>query len=198
MTCSNSTTAPSSSWSTWKASAWPRTSRPVRCPSSRPPGADWAPWPTRRRLRRDLEQVLIEPLDVVVHRRAMALRLRGSMADPAEALVHDQLRRDVVVLQALVQLVRIRQRHALVGRAVLNERRRLRLPDVGDGGGLRVNLRIVPRRRFQVLARERMDVGVDVVRHPVGDACAGRDRLEPRGISDWMTYYVNTDNHPFT
>ena len=65
---------------------------------------------------------------------------------------------------------------------MLNQRRRLRLLDVGDRRGLRVDLRIVPRRRLQVLPREWVDVGVDVVGHPVGDAGADRDRLEPRRV----------------
>src|SRR5262249_55610970 len=117
-----------------------------------------------RRLR--VEQVLVEPLQIVLHRRAMALGFRRTMSDTSKALIHDELRRDVIVLQALIELVRIRQRHALVRRAMLDERRRLRLFDVGDRRRLRVNLRIVPRRGLQVLPREPVDVGVHLVRHP--------------------------------
>src|SRR5215208_6083600 len=83
------------------------------------------------RLHRLLEQVLIEPLDVVLHRGPVTLRFRWPVADAAEPLIDDQLRRHLVVLKPLVQLVRVRQRHALVGGAVLDERRRLRLLDVG-------------------------------------------------------------------
>src|SRR5215471_11712481 len=57
-----------------------------------------------RRLGRGLEQILIEPLEVVIHRRAMTLRLGRSVADAAEALIHDQLHRDVLILHSLIQL----------------------------------------------------------------------------------------------
>src|SRR5476651_202548 len=80
--------------------------------------------------RGGLEETLIEPLDVVVHRRAVALRLRGAVADAAEALVDDQLRGYVIVLQAVIQLERVGQRHALIRGAVLDQRRRFRLLDV--------------------------------------------------------------------
>src|SRR6266545_6161976 len=42
-----------------------------------------------RRFRRALEQILVEPLDIVLHRRAMTLRLGRTMTDPAEPLIHD-------------------------------------------------------------------------------------------------------------
>src|SRR5438876_3737905 len=101
---------------------------------------------------RGLEQILVEPLDVVLHRRPMALRLRRTVADAAETLIHDQLRRHVLVLQPLVQFERVGQRHALIGGAVLDQRRRLRLFDVRNRRRLRVDVRILPRRRFQVLS----------------------------------------------
>jgi hypothetical protein len=63
------------------------------------------------------------------------------MADAAEALIDDQLRRDVVVLETVIQLEGVGQRHALIGGAVLDERRRLRLLDVGNRRRLRVDLR---------------------------------------------------------
>src|SRR5262245_32287246 len=85
-----------------------------------------------------LEHVLIEPLEVVLHRRAVALRLRWSVTDAAEALIDNQLGRHVVVAQPLIELVGVRQRHALIRRAMLNERRRLRLLDVRDRRRLRV------------------------------------------------------------
>src|SRR5256885_6092406 len=75
-------------------------------------------------LRVRVEQVLVEPFQVVVHRRAVALRLRRAVTDAGETLVDDQLRRYVVVEQTAVQLEGVRQRHALIGRAVLNQRRR--------------------------------------------------------------------------
>src|SRR5262252_10445845 len=133
-------------------------------------------------LRARWEHVLVEPFEVVVHRRAVALRLRRPVADAAKAVVNDQLRRYVVVEQTAIELERVRQRHTLIGGAVLNERRRLRLLDVGNRRRLRVHLRIRPRRAFQILAGERRDVGVHVIGGPVGDAGADRDRLEARRV----------------
>jgi len=70
--------------------------------------------------------------EVVLHRGAMALRLRRPVPDAAEALIDDQLRGHVVVEEPLVKFERVGERHALIGGAVLNERRRLGLLDVGD------------------------------------------------------------------
>ena len=72
-----------------------------------------------------LPDVFVEPLEVVLHDRAARLRLRWTVADALEALIDDQLRRHPHILQPLIELVRVRQRHALVGGAVLDQRRRL-------------------------------------------------------------------------
>src|SRR5207302_238621 len=69
-----------------------------------------------------------------------------------------------------------------IGRAVLDERRCLRPLDVGDRRRFRVDRRIVPGCRLQILTRERVDVGVHVVRHPVRDAGADGNRLEASGV----------------
>src|SRR5439155_1302256 len=56
----------------------------------------------RRRSTGRVEEVLIEPFEVVLHRRAMALRLARSVADAAEPLVDDQFHRHVLILQTLI------------------------------------------------------------------------------------------------
>ena len=114
-----------------------------------------------------------------MHGGAVGLRLVEAVS---EALEDRQLHRRVLIAQSLIELERVRDRHARVLIAVLDQRRRVRLLDVGHRRGVRIDLRIVPGRRLQVLPRERMNVGVDVVRHPVGDAGADRDRLEAIGM----------------
>ena len=130
--------------------------------------------------RRLIPDVASEPVEILLHRGAIGFRLGQAVA---EALEDRQLHRHVLIAQALIQLERIRNRHPRVSVAVLDQRRRLRLLDVGHRRRVGVDLRIVPRRRLQVLPRERVDVGVDVIRHPVRDAGADRDRLEPIGVA---------------
>src|SRR6185295_16405799 len=73
------------------------------------------------RPRRLIPDVAREPVEVLLHGRAIGLGLVDAVA---EALEHRQLHRDAVVAQALVQLEGIRDRHARVLIAVLDQRRR--------------------------------------------------------------------------
>src|SRR5260370_40442455 len=61
---------------------------------------------------------------------------------------------------------------------MLDERGRFGLRDVADWRSLLVDFRIVPRRGVQILRRERRDVRIGVVGHPVGNSRADRDGLE--------------------
>src|SRR3954454_18707146 len=92
----------------------------------------------RRRGRRSTKDVFIEPVQVVLHHGAARLRLRWTVADALESFIDDQLRRDADVLEPSVQLVGVGRRHALIGRTVLDQRRRLGVLDVSDRRGLRV------------------------------------------------------------
>ena len=92
-----------------------------------------------------------------------------------EALINYQPRGDSPILQRLIQLIRIRNRHTLVEFAVLDQRRRFGAVDVGNWRCLAIDGQVVPRRRLQVLARERVDIGAYVVGHPIGDSGAYRD-----------------------
>src|SRR5258708_9327817 len=74
--------------------------------------------PIRRRRRcRGAEDVLVEPVEVVLHDGAAGLRLRRTVADTFEALINNELRRHSDVLEAVIELVRIPRRHALLARA---------------------------------------------------------------------------------
>src|SRR5207247_1593091 len=68
----------------------------------------------RRRPGGRLEEVLVEPFQVVFHHGAVALGLAGPVADAAEAFVDDQLHRHVLILQSLIQLERVGRRDALI------------------------------------------------------------------------------------
>src|SRR5215471_4194034 len=124
--------------------------------------------------------VLAEPLVVVFQHRLLLLRLVDRMS---EALVQYQLHRHVAILQGLIQLERVRRRHPLVLIAVLDQRWGLSAAHITDRRRLAVDLRIVPRRALQVLACERMYVGVDIVSHPVGDTRADTYCLEPVAVT---------------
>src|SRR5262249_47550499 len=56
----------------------------------------------RRRGRRRREDVLVEPLQVVLHDGTARLRLRRAVADAVETFIDDQLRRHPDVLQSAV------------------------------------------------------------------------------------------------
>ena len=96
----------------------------------------------------------------------------------AETFVEDEFDRDTAIFQRLVELIGIGRGNALVLFALLDERGCLRLVHVGDGRGFAVDFRVFPRGGFQVLAGERMDIGIDVVRHPVRDSGAHGNRFE--------------------
>src|SRR5262245_13916641 len=107
-----------------------------------------------------------EPFVVVFHHRALLFWLIDAVT---EAFVHDHFYRHSAVLQRLTQFVCVWNRNSSIKFTVLYQRWGLRILDVRDRRGLSINLGIVPRRRFEVLSRERMDVSVYIVRHPVRD-----------------------------
>ena len=81
----------------------------------------------------------------------------------AEAFVDDHLDADTFVLQRLSQLVSIGDSYATIEFAMLNERRRARVLDVGNWRGLLVDHRIVHRILSEIVNCERRDVRVVVI-----------------------------------
>ena len=124
------------------------------------------------------EDIVAEPDQIVLHHRPHGFGLGDAVP---VALVHDHLDRHAAVLESLAQLIAVRDRHPAVELAVLDERRRRRLLDVGHGRSLGVDRRVGHGVGPQVLDRERRDVGVVVVGRPIGDPRADRDGLERFG-----------------
>src|SRR5579883_456737 len=124
--------------------------------------------------------VLSEPVVVVLHYSPLLFRLVNGMA---ESLVKDQFYRDSTVLQGLIKLERIGWRHAFVLIAVLDQRGSFGVVDVVNRRSLLVNAWILPRSRLQILACKGVNVGVHIVRRPVGDARADRYRAKTVAIS---------------
>ena len=93
--------------------------------------------------------------------------LLGLVDSMAEAFVHNHLHRHAPIFQRLSQLIGVRDRYSLIQLAVLNQRRRLRFVDIRDRRSLLIDLRITPRRGFQILPSERVNVSVNVISHPV-------------------------------
>src|SRR5262245_61922637 len=96
----------------------------------------------------------------------------------AEAGVCDEAGFNVLVLEAAVELEAVGRGNALVVAAGLNERWRFGLFDVGYGRRFGVDGGVVPRRRVQVLARERRNVRADVVGGPIADPGADGNGFE--------------------
>src|SRR6185369_6418 len=117
-----------------------------------------------------------KPFVVVLHHGALLLRLVDAVP---EAFIYDHLHRYAAILERLSQFVGVRYRHSLIQFAVLNQCRRLRILYVRDGRSLLIYLSVIPRRRLQILSRERMNVGVHVISHPIRNTGAYRNRLEP-------------------
>src|SRR5690348_3712808 len=90
----------------------------------------------------------------------------------AEAFVEDEFGGHAAVLESAIEFPGIRDRDASVAAALLDERGRVRVIDVSDGRSLFVDFRIAPGSAAKILARERSDVGIDVVGHPVRNAGA--------------------------
>lgn len=65
---------------------------------------------------------------------------------------------------------------------MLDERGCRSVVDIGHRRGLGINLRVTPWRGFEILPCKRMDIRIDIVGHPVADACTIRDGLEPIGV----------------
>src|SRR5437660_4762301 len=83
----------------------------------------WHRWVGEIR-QRIAPEVMIEPGEVVLHDGAHRPGLGNRMA---EAFVDDHLDADTFILQCLSQLVSIRDRHATIEFAMLDERRRARV-----------------------------------------------------------------------
>ena len=124
------------------------------------------------------EDIVAEPGEVVLHDRPHGFGLRDPVA---VALVDDHFHRHAAVLEPLPELVGVGDGHPPVELAVLDEGRRLGFLDVGHGRGELVDLRVVGRVGPEIVDRERGDVGVVIIRRPIGDAGADRNGLEPVG-----------------
>src|SRR5579872_1912717 len=119
--------------------------------------------------------VVGEPVPVFLGYGELLFGLGDGMA---EAFVENEFHGDATVLESAIELERIGDGNARVFAALLNQRGRVRVVDVSDGRGLAVDFRVAPRSGVQILARERSDVRVDVVSHPVGNSGAHRDSAE--------------------
>src|SRR6266403_89924 len=84
-----------------------------------------------------------------------------------EAFVDDHLDFHAAILQTLSEFVSIRDWHAAIQLAVLNQRWRPRVFDITHRRSLRINLWIHSWIVAEIIDRERRDVGVVVIGGPV-------------------------------
>ena len=93
---------------------------------------------------------MVEPTEVVIHHGAHRFGFGDRMA---KAFIDDHLNAHALVFQRLPQLVSVGDGNAAIEFAMLNERRRTRVLDVGNRGRLLVDLRIVNRILAQIVDR---------------------------------------------
>src|SRR5262249_14143808 len=110
---------------------------------------------------------LPKPLIILLHQCALLFWLVDAVAESFE---HHHLHRDTFVFKGLSKLVAVRDRHTFVELAMLNQRRSPSIVHIADRRRLSIDLGIFPRRGLQILTGEGMNVGVDVVCHPIGYA----------------------------
>ena len=120
--------------------------------------------------------VLGKPLPVMPDRGEPLLRTRDAVT---KLFVNEKLCFHPDILQSLIELVCIWNGNALVKFSVLNEGWSLCIVDRRHGRRERIDLWVAPRRSFQVLSRERVNICVYVIRHPVRNSGPHRNGVEP-------------------